>query len=668
MFTINRRILSFSIILINFFLFIYVNYLLINKWNANYNILYAQNSLKAVLVFILGTTVYLRTRNFNLETVTFTQLSFSLGWLIEFYVLSADEKISFPITYAMLLIFPVSLFLFYCAFTRIRNKFLMVSGISLILLVNLFDPNQLPLEYSLITSITLCFLLFFHTRFTVRYQNWKYQRLILCTLLITFMPYLILQNIYSLFLEPPVWIGILIYEHQLPTYFLLIFPFVLGFKLIKNNELEFTLSVRDYLIQVFFTGVLIGLVSYFFLTFMKVSYGILMLLLLSVYLVYFIVLSWQQQFFLYRFRNLEAEQKFNKTEQTLLKSTVSYSEYLDTLSALILNLIISVYHPKGICLILKRENHLMIFSEHGTLKKMKLTKELKLLLKQKSNVLKLKNDTLTKIDLCYSNITIGWLLMDHPAHSPMIKITERITELLFLTDELEKRQTNFIPEYVSIYKDTLKDATYLKKMEQLRKEISYYLHDDILQNILALKNISELAVKDSLDSKKSLITIGEELGDMNHKIREKMFDLYPSSLIDLSFNQSVTILVNQLSKSNQGEKLPDFSINIDPDISIPKDLRFTIYRMLKELINNAIKYANSNRVQIEILDTYETLKISVRDDGVGFDLKEKIKTMSSGFGLLSIMQEVDSLSGQIQIKSKLHKGTVIEIILNKGEN
>lgn len=292
-----------------------------NQQGNNYNILYAQNSVKTVLVFILGTIVYLRTRRFNFETVSFIQLTFSLGWLIEFYILAPEEITSFTITYAMLLIFPISLFLFYSSFTHVKNKFLVFSGVLLILLSNILDPNQLPWEYSLITSIILCFLLFFHTRFTVHYHNWKYQKILLFTLLITFIPYLVLQNI-SLFLsDPPKWIESLVYVYKLPNYFLLIFPIVLGYRLIKNNELEFTLSIRDYSIQLFFSGVLIGLVAMFALKFLKIPYGALMILLLSIYLVYLIVLTWQQQYFFYRYKHIEAEGINNKIK---LIKRVSY--------------------------------------------------------------------------------------------------------------------------------------------------------------------------------------------------------------------------------------------------------------------------------------------------------------------------------------------------------
>ncbi|CAD5901013.1 putative Histidine kinase [Carnobacterium maltaromaticum] len=639
-----------------------------NQWGNNYNILYAQNSVKATLVFILGTTVYLRTRNFRIETITFIQLSFSLGWLIEFYILSPDEKLSFTITYAMLLTFPVFLFLFYCSFINFKSKIIIFLGTFFILLANIFDPSQLPLEYSLVASILLCFLLFFRTQFISSYRNWKYQKIFLITLLVAFIPYLILQNIFRILSEPPEWLGVIIYEYQLPNYFLLIFPVVLSYKLIKNNELEFTLRVRDYLIQVFITVGLISLVSLFFLQIMNVPYGTLLILLLSTYLVYFIILNLQKQFFLYRYRKLETERTFIHSERTLLKNTISYSEYLNTLSELISSLIISVYQPNGICLIQNHENHLMIFTEYGTLEKIKLTKEFKKLLAKNSNHLEFKNKKLSKIDLIYSKNIIGWILLDNPTNSPEMKVIKKITKLLLLTDELEKRQTNFVPEYVSIYKDTLKDTTYLRKMEQLRKEISYYLHDDILQNILALKNISELAAQEPLESEKNLIMISKELGNMNDKVREKMFDLYPSSLMDLTFNQSITILINQLIEMKKKKDLPTFSINIDTNIDIPKELRFTVYRMLKELINNAIKYSHANNIQIEILDHHKTLQISVCDDGVGFDLKEKTKNMNSGFGLLSVMQEVDSLSGQIQIKSNYPTGTIIEIILNNERN
>lgn len=86
----------------------------------------------------------------------------------------------------------------------------------------------------------------------------------------------------------------------------------------------------------------------------------------------------------------------------------------------------------------------------------------------------------------------------------------------------------------------------------------------------------------------------------------------------------------------------------------------TLYRVLAELINNSLKYARANRIDIELIEKGRKLMAHYKDDGIGFDL-EKVKQSHRGFGLLNIQSRVENVGGTISIKSGENQGVRVHI-------
>jgi len=90
----------------------------------------------------------------------------------------------------------------------------------------------------------------------------------------------------------------------------------------------------------------------------------------------------------------------------------------------------------------------------------------------------------------------------------------------------------------------------------------------------------------------------------------------------------------------------------------------TIYRIIQELMNNAIKHANAKNVLVQVHQSEQErlLAVTVEDDGNGFDaslLKE-----SDGMGWLNIQNRVEFLKGRIDVQSGPGKGTSVMIEIN----
>lgn len=97
----------------------------------------------------------------------------------------------------------------------------------------------------------------------------------------------------------------------------------------------------------------------------------------------------------------------------------------------------------------------------------------------------------------------------------------------------------------------------------------------------------------------------------------------------------------------------------------------TIFRIIEECTNNAIKHSNGSMVFFELKKIAEnTCMITVADNGKSFDAEKVLSEHQRHFGLNILKERVELLCGTMEIDSKPDKGTVIKIIiplLDKGD-
>jgi PAS domain S-box-containing protein len=102
-----------------------------------------------------------------------------------------------------------------------------------------------------------------------------------------------------------------------------------------------------------------------------------------------------------------------------------------------------------------------------------------------------------------------------------------------------------------------------------------------------------------------------------------------------------------------------------------KDVRTLLFESVRELLFNAVKHAQVDRVTIDLsLDQDDALCITVADRGVGFDLAglvEREKAGQIGWGLFSIRERLTLLGGRFEIESAPGQGTRFRLVAPRGE-
>lgn len=199
--------------------------------------------------------------------------------------------------------------------------------------------------------------------------------------------------------------------------------------------------------------------------------------------------------------------------------------------------------------------------------------------------------------------------------------------------------------------------------ERERRRIAEFLHDGISQ-ILSLANLKLSSLQISDQNVKTHKTICESIELINAAIsqtRSLTYDLSPPILYELGLIPAIKWKLEQIENKYGISTILKSKV---AKIEINSDVRILIFRIISELLNNVIKHANANSVEINISIEQKILYISVVDNGKGFNFRETTKsTAQSGFGLFSIRERLDSIQGSLYFESGKLKGTkaVIQI-------
>jgi signal transduction histidine kinase/streptogramin lyase len=198
-------------------------------------------------------------------------------------------------------------------------------------------------------------------------------------------------------------------------------------------------------------------------------------------------------------------------------------------------------------------------------------------------------------------------------------------------------------------------------VEKLRARVSRDLHDDMGSTLSTINILSSMAkAKLTTDQKKTAEYLGK-ISDNSQRMMEAMDDIVwaikpdNDTMLKLiarmrEFATSVLEAKDILIEFEADEALND----LKPDMEYRRDL----FLLFKEAVNNAAKYSKSTQVSIKIGIENHRLKLSVIDNGVGFD----VKAADGGNGLGNMRRRAAALQGKIDITSVENMGTTITLI------
>ncbi|MCK5113324.1 MAG: PAS domain S-box protein [Phycisphaerae bacterium] len=209
--------------------------------------------------------------------------------------------------------------------------------------------------------------------------------------------------------------------------------------------------------------------------------------------------------------------------------------------------------------------------------------------------------------------------------------------------------------------------------ERQRRKIASGLHDNVVQNLAAVK-ISATMMRDSSKSKEfreemeGMIRI---LDDTIYETRTLTFELCPPILHNLGFAAAVEWLLEQFGKNNK--ITTEFHSRADSaHCDMPADIRDLMFQLVREILTNIAKHAEATNVKVTTSNQNGGYVASIEDNGVGFDVTSIMSKSDGmdGFGLFNIRERLGHFEGRLDVDSKRGKGTKVTIRLpnqNDGE-
>lgn len=211
----------------------------------------------------------------------------------------------------------------------------------------------------------------------------------------------------------------------------------------------------------------------------------------------------------------------------------------------------------------------------------------------------------------------------------------------------------------------IQDTTYRKKFERQlvtaiveteereRARFASDLHDDLGPILSSMKMLTGLLV-DTKDFE-TISNISKQLFELVSEsirsVRETSNSISPHILK----NYGIIAATKNIIQSFQ-HKI-DISIQTNCESSrFESTTEVIYYRVMRELLHNTMKHANASHVEIVLQFKKNILRLEYKDNGIGFNVEEKLQQNSTGLGLYNIISRIKSLEAKYSLTSKPNKG------------
>lgn len=264
-------------------------------------------------------------------------------------------------------------------------------------------------------------------------------------------------------------------------------------------------------------------------------------------------------------------------------------------------------------------------------------------------------DPIQSLVLQTRQVTAG----DYDAQVTLSRIKE-IRELGTAFNEMVQQ----IRKYRAGVRQYVADITHTQEEE--RKRIARELHDDTVQSLIAigqrLELLKGLLEEDPAEARTRLAEIKTMVTAAIASVRQFSRDLRPLALEDLGLVAAMQYLVNQLGQGGKIEATLEVEGEVD---GLSADMEVAIYRILQEALNNVRKHARATQVKVIAQFTKNQIKLTVRDNGLGFEMPESLTDFASdgSFGMMGLQERAHLFGGNLTVQSAPGQGTIVRLIM-----
>jgi signal transduction histidine kinase len=228
------------------------------------------------------------------------------------------------------------------------------------------------------------------------------------------------------------------------------------------------------------------------------------------------------------------------------------------------------------------------------------------------------------------------------------------TRELLLLHEQQKAQEEILRLMVN-QQQKIEEGKQIEK-----RRISQELHDGIMGRLSSIrlnlyvlnKKTDEETIKHCLEYIKDIQNIEKEIRTIAHDLNKNLF----------SNNVNFINIVENLFSAIKSHADIEFKLHTDETIdwkSVDTNIKINCYRIIQEALQNIDKYAQAKKVTITMSKLNQSIHITIKDDGLGFDTT----ATKNGIGITNMQERINDLNGSFSIESAPNKGTKINLTI-----
>lgn len=193
-----------------------------------------------------------------------------------------------------------------------------------------------------------------------------------------------------------------------------------------------------------------------------------------------------------------------------------------------------------------------------------------------------------------------------------------------------------------------------QSQESERRRIARDLHDETVQNLLAISRQVEIYQRSETEPQKleRLRELQRVIGETQKGLRRIIRDLRPLILEDLGLIPALQALLRGLREGPQAVPHVHFELEGEP-VPLSSEHELAFYRITQEALNNIRKHSGATGAQVKLAFRGDRVVLEIEDNGHGFQVPPSIADFSQygHFGLMGIQERVWALGGELLIES-----------------
>jgi signal transduction histidine kinase len=203
--------------------------------------------------------------------------------------------------------------------------------------------------------------------------------------------------------------------------------------------------------------------------------------------------------------------------------------------------------------------------------------------------------------------------------------------------------------------------------EEVRRKLAAELHDEMGPELTAL-NFNLALIRGSANTAQGqhfdeLVADSVQLIDgLTSKVRNIISRLQPPVLFDYGLEAAIRWYIDHM-KNRTTMTISIVTTGAVP--RLPEEHELALFRIIKEALINAAKYSGAKNVTVTLGTAGSTLRLSVSDDGVGFDRATVSLPGAGGWGLTIMRERTNILGGSFRLETAPGEGVTIHLEIPK---